>query len=49
MADLRRDYDWTWWDRFDVDLDVTFRNRPSIVADSVRTADGRELIRQASK
>ena len=49
MADLRRDYNWTWWDRFDADLELTFRNWLAIIADSVRASDGRDLIRQTSR
>lgn len=43
---FRRDYDWRWWDDMDPDINVTFRDRPVIVADSVKTADGRELVRR---
>jgi hypothetical protein len=45
-ADFRREYNWNWWDRLDPDIEVTFRNRPVIVADSVRTAEGAELVRR---
>ena len=45
-ADFRRDYDWNWWDRLDPDLELTFRNRPAIVADSVKTEQGNELVRK---
>ena len=44
--DFRRDYDWNWWDRLDPDIEVAFRNRPVIVADSIQTAQGSELVRR---
>ena len=45
-ADFRRDYDWNWWDRLDPDIEVTFRNRPAIIAESVKTHQGTELVRR---
>lgn len=44
-ADFRRDYDWDWWGDLDPDIFVTFRDRPVIIADSIRTAAGMELVR----
>lgn len=44
-AEFRRDYDWNWWDRLDPDIELAFRHRPVIVADSIKTAQGSELIR----
>lgn len=43
---FRRDYDWNWWSDMDPDINVTFRDRPVIVADSVKAADGTELVRR---
>jgi hypothetical protein len=45
-ADLRRDYAWNWWDGMDPDIEVSFRNRPVIVADSIKSAAGTELVRR---
>jgi hypothetical protein len=45
-AEFRRDYDWNWWDRIDPDIEVAFRNRPAIIADSVKTAAGAELVQR---
>jgi hypothetical protein len=45
-ADFRRDYDWNWWGDLDNDIIVTFRDRPVIVADSIRTQSGTELVTQ---
>lgn len=44
-ADFRREYDWDWWGDLDTDVVVTFRERPVILADSVRTQDGTELLK----
>jgi hypothetical protein len=43
-ADVRRDYDWDWWGDVDPDVFITFRNRPVIIADSIRTSAGKELV-----
>lgn len=48
-ADFRRDYDWAWWNDLDPDIYVTFRTRPAIVADSIRTSAGLELVRDMPK
>src|SRR5688500_11404083 len=45
-ADFRRDYNWNWWGDMDHDVHVTFRDRPVIVADSVKTNNGTELVTQ---
>ena len=45
-ADSRREDDWDWWGDLDTDVEVTFRNRPVIVAESVKTAAGAELVRR---
>lgn len=45
-ADLRREYNWDWWGDLDTDIVVTFRDRPVIIADSVKTQSGTELIAQ---
>ena len=45
-ADFRRDYNWNWWDRLDPDIEVTFRNRPAIIADSVKSHQGSALVRR---
>jgi hypothetical protein len=43
-ADFRREYNWDWWGDLDPDIVVTFRNRPAIVADSVKTTAGTDLV-----
>jgi hypothetical protein len=43
---LRRDYDWNWWNDLDADIEMTFRDRPVIIADSVKSATGAELVRR---
>ena len=43
---LRRDYDWDWWNDIDVDIEMTFRDRPVIIADSVKSESGTELVRR---
>ena len=48
-ADFRRDYDWDWWGDADTDIFVTFRDRPVIVADSVKTHSGKELVAPKKK
>lgn len=45
-ADFRRDYNWNWWSDMDTDIILTFRDRPVIVADSVKTQSGSELVAQ---
>jgi hypothetical protein len=45
-VDLRRDYDWDWWDDVDNDVVLTFRDRPVIMAESVRTEGGVELVKK---
>ncbi len=47
-AEIRRDYDWGWWDAVDPEVLVAFRSRPVIMAESVRTEAGRELVRTES-
>lgn len=44
-ADFRREYDWDWWGDLDTDIVVAFRERPVILADSVRTQAGTELVK----
>jgi hypothetical protein len=47
--DLERDYDWIDFDGFrEPDVLVRFQTRPVVLADSVRTAKGDELV-QAEK
>jgi hypothetical protein len=49
QADLERDYDWLDFDAFgEPDVVVRLKTRPVVVADSVRTKDGAELV-QAPK
>ena len=48
-ADFRRDYNWNWWGDMDNDISVTFRDRPVIVADSVKTQNGTELVTTQKK
>lgn len=43
-ANFRRDYDWDWWADVDPDVFITFRDRPVIIADSIRTSSGKELV-----
>lgn len=45
-VDFRRDYDWNWWGDLDTDIVVAFHNRPVIIADSVKTSSGTELVRR---
>jgi hypothetical protein len=48
-VDLRRDYDWDWWGDLDTDVVATFNNRPVIMADSIMTANGAELVKPGAK
>lgn len=48
-VDLRRDYDWDWWGDLDTDVVATFNNRPVIMADSITTANGAELVKPGAK
>ena len=45
-AELRRDYDWGWWADLQPNFYVTFRDRPVIIADSVTSSAGAELVRR---
>lgn len=43
-ADFERDYDWFSTDALQPEVEVTFRERPVIIADSIITAEGLELV-----
>lgn len=43
-ADFERDYDWFSTDALQPEVEATFRERPVIIADSIITAEGLELV-----
>jgi hypothetical protein len=46
MADLERDYDWFGADQ---DLVMKIKDRPVIIAESIRTQSGQELVRESAE
>jgi hypothetical protein len=48
-ADFRRDYAWNWWGDLHPNVVVAFRDRPAIVAESIRTSTGAELVRAGTR
>ena len=45
-AEIKRDYDWNWWADWKAEMTAQFNNRPVLLADSVKTADGKELVKK---
>ena len=45
-ADIKRDYDWNWWADWKVEMTAKFKDRPVLLADSIKTKDGKELVKK---
>jgi hypothetical protein len=45
-ADLKRDYDWNWWADWKTEMTVQFKDRPVLLAESIKTKDGKELVKK---
>ena len=44
-ADIKRDYNWNWWADLKVETTTQFKDRPVLLADSVKTEAGVELVK----
>ena len=45
-ADLKRDFDWDWWNDWKVELTTTYKDKPVLLATSIKTKDGKELVKK---
>ena len=45
-ADIKRDYNWNWWADWKAEMAVQFKDRPVLLADSIKTKAGTELVKK---
>lgn len=45
-ADIKRDYNWNWWADWKAEMTTQFKDRPVLLAESIKTEDGKELIKK---
>jgi hypothetical protein len=48
-VEIKRDYDWNWWADWKEEMKVQFKDRPVILADSIRTKAGVELVKKTNQ